>query len=390
MLEDYLQRQDVIDFMKRLKTSECYYQKNSYDLHNHSLTVSNELALYIFYDALLKFKIIVDDVDFFSDYLEQMERLYRKFDSFEDIRFGIHKLIAKTTSSKYDLHEWRGEEQEKLIEIIYDKYIQNGYYFHGFHSAYRPIIQQNGFVPEYYENYYKRFMKVNQIFEKYKIKNVIHKDFSDTKIAFTDNPLLGCYYSMYAPMFFTEFLTNSNLYGKKVQMDAYLKGDYDTAIQPLKKFMSNHSFREEDRKEVLDLVQDEWNFLHFSRKEICLLMIPRKQLREKEIPLENYMADDCDLFEIIDRILSSKCNSISTNDSIMKDDSEIVTLPDFYQEKIERKFVIEPEKEYDSSKENVMGGLLANAYGHVSLLLLAGSLSISFGVILSILTILGG
>jgi hypothetical protein len=43
-----------------------------------------------------------------------------------------------------------------------------------------------------------------------------------------------------------------------------------------------------------------------------------------------------------------------------------------------------------SNKERRNNRVLSNAYGRASALLLVGSLSISFGVILSILTVLGG
>ena len=386
MLEKYLQRTDVLEFIKNLKISECYYQKNHYGFSNHSLCMSNELALYIFYDALLKFKIIIDDENYFSEYLEQIEKLYRKLDSFADIRFGIHKVIAKIASKKNDYHEWRGEEREHLIRYIYDKYVLNGYYFHGFHSSYCTGIKKNGFIPEYYDNFYNRFLEVNNIFEKYKVGSVIHKDFMGTDVSFTDDALLGCYYSMYAPMFFTEFMTNSNLFGKKVQMESYLKGDFDASVQPLKRFMSLHSFKEKDRKYILDLVKDEWDLLHFENQELNILMIPRKKLFGREISIDEYLKEDEDIFEVIDRLLSSKCNSISVNEYLSENDFEIVSFPNYYEQRCEKALKIDAEVEYPNKERSV----LSNAYGHASILLLAGSLSISFGVILSILTVLGG
>ena len=389
MLENYLQRKDVLELVKHLKTSECYFQKSYSGFSNHSLSMSNELALYIFYDALLKYKLIIDDEDLFPEYLEQIEKLFRKLDRFEDIRFGIHQLIAKIAAYFYDLHGWRGEERNQLIQLIYDKYVLNGYYFHGFHSVYKEDIQKSGFTPEYYDNFYTRFLKVNGIFQKYKLGNVIHKDFMGTEVSFTDDALLGCYYSMYAPMFFTNFMMNSNLFGKKVQMEDYLKGDFDASVQPLKKFMSQHSFKEKDKQFILDLVQDEWNLLHSKNQELCMIMIPRKRLGRVEIPVEEFFRDDEDIFEVIDRLLSSKCNSVSSNEYLSKKDFEIVSFPNYYEQKNEKALIIEPEVEYPN-KERRNNRVLSNAYGRASALLLVGSLSISFGVILSILTVLGG
>ena len=391
MLEEYLQRLDVIDFMKRLKTSECYFEKSNYGFLNHTLCVSSEFALYIFYDALLKFKIIVDDNDLFDEYFEQLQKLFRKFDDFENVRFGIHKLIAKMVASKYYISDLQGEGRKRVLSKIYHRYIVNGYYYHGFHSTYYSSIVENGFVPEYYDNLYDRFVKVNSIFNKYHLPAVFDKNFTSTDISFTDDALLGCYYSMYAPMFFTEFMNNTMIFGKKNRMTSYLEGNLSSFLFSLKRFMSLHSFQEKDRQFLIDLVMDEWNLLHSKNQELCLLMVPRRKLSTRDVSLNEYLEDDGDLFEVVDRLLSSKNNRIPSHQVISKEDIQIITLPNYYEEKEEKKLVNLPKEEYDFIREkSLLGGNLSNAYGRASVLVLAGSFSISLGVILSILTVLGG
>ncbi len=75
MLDEYFQMKSVLDFIKDLKTNDCYFAKN-HSFSNHSLIVSSELALYIFYDALFKYKLIIDDIDMFDDYLDQLLNVY--------------------------------------------------------------------------------------------------------------------------------------------------------------------------------------------------------------------------------------------------------------------------------------------------------------------------
>ena len=96
MLKCYLKRDDVSSLIKQIKTNERYFNKDSRGI-SHNFFVSNELALYIFYEALIKYKIILDDAYLFDEYLEQLEKLYKKIDNFEDIRRGINIFIVNIT-----------------------------------------------------------------------------------------------------------------------------------------------------------------------------------------------------------------------------------------------------------------------------------------------------
>ena len=136
MLDSYLSRNDVISFVKEIRTSDRYFRKLS-TLVVHDLYTSYEEALYIFYDALLKYKIVIDDIYLFPEYLEQVEKLYRKLDNYNDIRFGINKLICRMLSIKLEIKNINDKDNRDLIiKYIYDKYIINGYFIHGFSSTY--------------------------------------------------------------------------------------------------------------------------------------------------------------------------------------------------------------------------------------------------------------
>ena len=382
MLDEYFKRDDVLNLIQELKTNDYYYQKN-HSFFDFCFPVSSELALYIFYDALLKYKIIVDDDALFAEYVDQISKLYRKLDDFERVRFGIHKLLARMVSIKHELHDWKRDDREELISFIYDKYITHGYLFHGLNSSYKEAVRQHGFVPEYYENYYEEFQKVNTIFAKYGNYVAFMKDFSSKHSVFTDDSLLGCYYSMCSPMFFFHFLTNSEIFGKKTCEEHYFIDDYLNLIRPLKKFMSNSLFREKDKEYVFHVVKEEWDILQRGDKELCLLCVPRKKIISKEVPLEKYFKLDQDVFEVIDRILSSKYNNINVYQMIPSDQIQIATFPHYYRRKADEL----KKKESESKEIMVSEKKFLNAYGSASIMMLLGIVFVTAGIILSIIGI---
>ena len=390
MFEDLLQRDDVLNFINEIKTNERYFDKNIDDLLNPSFYMSREIALYIFYDALFKYKIVLDDVYLFDEYLEQLEKLYRKIDNFNDIRFGINKLIGRMLSIKLDIKNINDDQSKKLlIETIYHKYIKNGYFFHGINSNYAKSILENGFTPEDYDNLYESFEQLNRIFAKYNIIRIIYKDFTSKQAYFTDDIVMGCYYSIYSPLFFYKFLTNEEYFGKLVQKDSYLMGDYSVLIKRLKRFMSNNLFHEDDRKSVLDIVQKQMNLLHSENKKICFLLVRRDEITDNP-SLDEFLSDGDDIYDIIDRLLSSKYNNISTNKVFSPSQFEIAFLDCYYENKKKELLKIDEEDEYYKGKEEEVVNDFLNVYGKVSIFLLLGALLIIIGVIVSIFLIFRG
>ncbi len=390
MLDDLLKRDDVSKLIEQIKTSERYFNKSSQEF-GHNFFVSSELALYIFYDALLKYKIILDDVYLFDEYLEQLEKLYKKIDNFEDIRRGINKVIGRMTSIKLGINSVNSDlEQKQIISFIYNKYILDGYYIHGFNTSYLEDIENGDFIPGEYKNYYDDFEKINKIFSKYNAVNIIQKDFDDKKVYFTDDFVMGCYYSNYTPLFFYNFLSSKDYFGKRIRSDAFLKDDYSICTRQLKRFMSDSFFSDDDKFFVEDLVKRQWDLLHKKDKKISLMLVKRRVISSySNISLEDYLDDDSDLDEVIDRLLTSKCGSVVCNKKIAKEDFSIINLDNYYTED-DSIVEISYEDEYYKYKEEDVSNEFLNVYGKASIFIILGSLFISLGVIISIFMIVRG
>lgn len=378
MFDEYLKREDVIHFISEIRTNDCYYLKDMRQFSSHPFYMSKELSLYIFYDALYKFHLIIKDMRYFSSYLIQLDRLYKKIDSFDELERGISKLICKIVSNQLHIHDDKKiEEQRKIIKVVYHNYIEEGYFIHGFQPIYTKYILDNGFVPEVYENYYLRFIQLNKILKKYGV-NLIHKNFSSNKVSFTDDFVLACYYSFYAPNYFYQFIKQCRFFHTKADDDAYLLNRYSVIERNLKLFMKYHLFSKTDSKFVLELVRDQWNLIH-KKDGLALLMVKRRKLLQNEIVnLDDYLFDDKNIYEVVDRIMNSKYNNILSTEVINPNSFEILLL-DFG--------ILEKEKKEKKAFFNQFSFL--NTYGGASILLIIGSMLITLGVLISILMVMG-
>ena len=100
MIKKYLKREDVSNLIKEIKRNPRYYEKEKLE---DNISIGNELSLYILYDALLKFKIVIDDDSLFGDFIVQLDKLYKKIDNYDQIVIGINKLICYMTIKLFNI-----------------------------------------------------------------------------------------------------------------------------------------------------------------------------------------------------------------------------------------------------------------------------------------------
>ncbi len=393
MLDGLLERDEVIGFINRIKQSERYYNKigNIYSNYD-SITSKKEMALYIFYDAIYKYKLLINSDKLLIEYLEQLDRLYKKIDNYDDLRLGVHKIICRLLIVILDIKNIDNKDaKEKIIEYLYKKYIVDGYYIHGLPSYYVENIKKEGFIPEEYNNYYDRFLKVKEIFEKYHVVDVLDKDFLDKQVSFSDDLVMGCFYATHAPMYYSLLLMSNLFIGKKMKDDYYLIRDYDYLANSLKKYMSNNLFSELDQNYILDLVRDEWNLIHNEEEKISLMIVPRLVISDEVISLEEVMEaslEDEDIYESVDRLLSSKHQNMYCNKKI--NNSDIIFLNFDFDFKIEK---IVENKEVDEEyleKEKMVEQDFLDGYGKATVFLLIGALFVTLGVLISVILLIKG
>ena len=374
-MDGILKRDDVQSIIDNIKTNDKYFEKISSDGEYYD----KEEALYIFYEALLKYYIIFDDILYLKDYIYDLDLLFRKIENLEDIRFGISKLVARFSIKYLKLED---EDREKILRFVYDKYITNGYLIHGFSSCYKDDVINNGFKPEEYFNYYGEFIMLNDIFKKHNKDNFINKDFINKEIYFTDDIIKSCIYSINSPNYFCNLLTNNEIIKNKSK--DYYNDNHDKCIKYFTNMIDELEFSNEEKDFALDLVNKEWDLLHKEDKVISVLLVKRDLFELEDVNIDDIINSDLDINEAVDRILTNRYKDIPYNKEISKDDVKVINLD------IINRLLIEEEKKEEKKEEETTNNNLNDNYGMVSPLILIGSLFIWLGVILSIIKVLGG
>ena len=391
MLDEYIKRDDVKKFIKELINNHRYYEKSFNSESVYSRYILNEMALYTFYDALIKYKIVLDDVFLFDEFLEQLGKIYNKLNNYDDIEIGVNKLIGKMVAIKLEIKDVNDSLYKKqLISYIFNRYILEGYYIHGFSTVYYDDIKEKGLVPNDYKNYYSSMMEVNKIFNKYGY-NLIDKDFDSNKIYYTDDVIMACFYSICSPGYFHDLLFNHELFGDKVRRNGYLANDFDRSVTYIKKFMNDKSFNDLDKKYVLSIIKNEWDLIHKKKRKVDLLFVPRKILKDKnKLDINSFLKDESDTYEIVDRLLSPKNGNVISDEVLKTSDIKLAQLNDYYEiDENTREITLALDEELlkleeeEKEKEEVL-----DDYGSASVLIIFGALFITLGVIMSIIVIL--
>lgn len=385
MLDEYLNRKDVHLFINRIINNSGYNSKDRV-LSIMRYATSRDIALFTFYDALFKFMVVVDDFVLFPEYLKDLEKLYKKIDNYDDVSAGINKLICKNVVLKLNIKNLDDSRSKyRIVAYVFDKYIVNGYYFHGFNSAYLDDVKKGVFNPEVYNSNYDKMKKIDNIFKKYNINGVFEKDFSKKEIYYTDSLVMGCYYSMYSPLYFYNFLLDNNYFKYEFREDEYLKDGLLNYTKNLKRFMKFNGFSESDKNTVLSIVCDEWRFINSRSNNINLLFVRRSSISNNSNNINDYYDENGNVFELVDKMLCCKKNSISSS-TCLYNNYGIINFSDCFMSNFGNLDIsnLDDKQSYNNSLS------FSNDYGKASIFIILGSLLISFGVIITILMILRG
>ena len=202
---------------------------------------------------------------------------------------------------------------------------------------------------------------------------------------------MGCYYSVFSPMYFFNFLLNNSYFKVQLDEDISLLDDYSLCTKRLKRFMKINNFCEKDYNYVMDVIDEEWKRITSSNRKIDLVVVKRNYIESNDYNVDSFNDDAIDVYDIVDRIISNKKNNV-LSDKVLSDNYEVISFDyfDLSTKSYNNDIVVTDNESKSSPNELKLTFDYSNAYGRASILIILGSLLISFGVISTIFMIFKG
>lgn len=373
MLTSIFENKEVKNLLVKISNNPRYYDKKKKDSINYEKFSGLEQPFFLIFDALFKYQIIIQDEAYFTEYVRNLELLWYKIDNFHDILEGISKILVKFCAKKLGYKNKIEEHRKEILEYIYNRYIVDGYFYHGVSHVYVDEIKRNGFNPQKYENYYSRFQALQEKHPAF----FTDMDFNHDYVSFTDNFMMACYYAVYSPLYFSKFICPKTV--KNVELNSYAKRDYLGCFQQLKTSLKAKDFKEDECEEIERVCNDNWKLLKQNEAVPTIMLVKRSYFKKNEInKIEEIIQNsDEDISIVASRIMDYKFDSFNWDKFIPQDDISFVFLP--YSQYVVKKI----EKEVEIILPTVSSE--KDEDGKVSFLLLLGSSLILLGVLISIL-----
>ena len=214
------EQKEVRELLDKVAKNPSYNDKKKKDSINYEKFSGLEQTFFLLFDALFKYQLIIGEEEYLPDYVHHLDLLWHKIDNFHDISDGVSKILVKFCAKKLGYKNKVEENRREILEYIYQKYIVEGYFYHGVSDCYVPVIQQQGFQPQKYENLYPKFAKIQEEYSSF----LRDMDFRHEYVSFTDDFVMACYYATYSPIYFSHFLCPPT--SKKAELNSYAKRDY--------------------------------------------------------------------------------------------------------------------------------------------------------------------
>ncbi len=353
MFKELLGFDSTKEFIDKLYTYEIYKGReySNYDL------------IGIFYDAVYKYALIIDNIEYYEQFLVELDLLFRRVEKEFSIKDGVNKLISKVLVNKVGI-----KDKEEFIRYVYLKYIDNGYFIHAYSPIYTENIRNNGFKINKYTNLYNDFIMIKEILNKYK-DNYVNKDFNLDEVVFTDSMELAYFYSLRSPMYFYELICGDEHIHDK---DCYIKKDYNKCLRNINKVIRELKIVPEDSSKIIDVFNREWKLLNNDKfNNSSFILVKRDKIETEKLDLNKFIDEfkGEEYYVILDRLTNNNYNNVICTKDIDSSDIELLSI--------------------DNLKEEVnVEEKLISSEGVVSTFIIIGSILITLGVVITLILFL--
>ena len=381
-----LEQDYVRSFLQQLLTQDRY-QKITIPENLVNLRVERKYAFFLALDAIIKFNQIIDDEQLLVDYITQLNRLFKKFTNYSDIKTGINSLLAKIVAVKlniYNSHSY--ENREKILRFIYDKYIVHGYFYFGFSSNHINELtfvglRKDGFLLD------SKLEVINQILNKTMVDDLF--EYHNTSI--TDDFTVALYEAFTSPDYIT-CLANKTIYKTKLNDDCFYTKDIMGLKEQLLQITKNQRLNNQDSVTIINNFIDICKQDNISNIKPCLAFIKRSAIGKNQLKdIEEIIKNDEESLEgAISLILDSRYTSFYPKEDLLPYTFTLETIPkfnDFVFGKTSFAILNEDininEEELKMADNTITSNVKVNSYGAVSFAII-GLILIMVGILISI------
>ena len=86
MLDSIFQNKEVIELLNKVRKNPVYNDKKKKDSINYEKFSGLEQSFFLLFDALFKYRIVIEDENYLNDYVRHLDLLWHKIDNFHDMK----------------------------------------------------------------------------------------------------------------------------------------------------------------------------------------------------------------------------------------------------------------------------------------------------------------
>lgn len=372
MFLELLKREDVRSFLLDVVVVDTRFAKKEIP----NMICEEKIEIYEYnllmgLDALFKYSVIINDLTYFQEYLDQLRKILKKVQNHNDVLNGISRILVHACKQKLGLKSITSYQNKTLIaSYVYDRYIVNGYLFHSFPSVYLEEVEEEGIMSKNCS--IEVFQK---ILDKYNGKLTVSKD-----ISITDSPFMAFFYAYHSPYFMNEISSFSS------GSNAFFEKNYFECITNVMNFSKSLGITSSDRNQLISSFNEAWDKYYIDDSFPVVAMIKRSDYGRnalRDYPSLCEKLKEKDVATVVSSILDSRFNRDYLEHSISSLSLHVLRLPTLEDLKIKR------VRKGNVKEENKSSNELVNQYGNVTIIALLGVLFITMGVTITII-MLGG
>ena len=365
-LNKVLQREDVKKYIIALKEKSSY---SDIDGENKDL-FGKKYLLFLYIDAIFKYLVIIENTEKIDTYLNNLNILFDKMTTYNDIENGVYTLIAKSVQKELEIGDInKSLSRDKILRYIYNKYVVEGYFYYGFSSNYIEFIRDYGIRKEGF-SIDENIKNINNIFIKHKTSPICEKESS-----ITDYFQLSLYFSFIGPDFLEKMITNNIFKNGNYDDSFYYTKDINTLYNNIDIYGKEKFLSSNEVNELKESFKSLWNKFFINDSHPSIALIKRNSLNKNYLKDIDEIINDkkIKLINAISMILEPRYVSYDIDSDITNFD--IITIPSYNDLTKNNIELLDDNKEKNEDENK-------NELGFGKVLTFVGIIFITLGIII--------